>query len=159
MELVTFARIVHVLAIIWWIGGVAMVTLVLLPALRKMADGEAAWELFEKLEGRFAFQARIATLLAAASGFWMLYLLDSWSRYAQLGHWWLHAMTALWFIFSLILFVLEPFFLHQKLKKAAKTNAKKVFRLVYRAHWVLLILSVITLIGAVAGSHGWFFIA
>jgi uncharacterized membrane protein len=30
-----FARVVHVLAIVLWIGGVAMVTLVLLPAGRR----------------------------------------------------------------------------------------------------------------------------
>ncbi|CEN34599.1 conserved exported hypothetical protein [Capnocytophaga canimorsus] len=36
-------------------------------------------------------------------------------------------------------------------------NPAKTFQIMHRAHWFLLIISLITLIAAVAGSHGWFF--
>ena len=39
MEFV-FARVLHVLGVVLWIGGVAMVTTVLLPVIRKFKDPE-----------------------------------------------------------------------------------------------------------------------
>lgn len=44
------ARAVHVFAVLIWIGGVAFVTLVLLPACREMAAPRDQLELFERLE-------------------------------------------------------------------------------------------------------------
>ena len=35
-----FTRVIHVLAVVLWIGGVAMVTSVLLPAIRALASDE-----------------------------------------------------------------------------------------------------------------------
>lgn len=52
----------HVLAIVLWITGVAMVTTVLLPAVQRIESGTRRIELFEAIEGRFAWQARFATL-------------------------------------------------------------------------------------------------
>lgn len=67
-------------------------------------------------------------------------------------------MTLVWIIFSLVLYVLEPLVLHRLFKTSATANPGKTFDFIHRAHWVLLILSLITTAGAVAGSHGWFFI-
>ena len=52
------ARAIHVLAVLIWIGGVAFVTMVMIPACRAMAEPEAQLELFERLEHRFAAIAR-----------------------------------------------------------------------------------------------------
>ena len=58
MDLSLIARVLHVLAVILWIGGVGFVTLVLLPALRPQA-GRADWlDKFILLENRFAWLAR-----------------------------------------------------------------------------------------------------
>jgi uncharacterized membrane protein len=54
MDDVAIARALHVLAIVWWIGGVAMVTMVLLPNARASQTGVA---LFQMAERRFAAQA------------------------------------------------------------------------------------------------------
>ncbi len=156
MEYFTLARVIHVLAIVLWIGGVAMVTTVILPAVRKMKSKEERMETFEKIEGRFATQAKVTTLITALSGFYMLYAMDGWDRYLNYKFWWLHAMTLVWLLFTLILYVLEPFFLHKLFKKYAIKNPDKTFRFIHRAHWILLIISLITIFGAVAGSHGWF---
>ena len=85
-ELFTLARIIHVLAVILWIGGVAMVTTVLLPTVRKLKSKEDLISNFEKMEGRFAGQAKILTVLTALSGFYMLHELDAWDRYTQPGN-------------------------------------------------------------------------
>ena len=112
MDDVTIARAFHVLAVVLWIGGVAFVTTVLLPAVR---EAKASAE-------RVVF--------------------------------WMHAMLALWLLFTLILFVAEPLVLDQWLLARAETRPEWTFSLIERLHWTLLVLSLISLIGAVLGSHG-----
>ena len=158
MEYFTLARIIHVIAVILWIGGVSMVTTVLIPAIKKMKSKEERIATFEMIEGKFAIQAKITTLLTGLSGFYMLYALDGWNRYLDYKFWWIHAMTLVWILFTLILYVLEPLVLHKLFKKYANENPEKTFGIMHRLHWVLLIISLITTAGAVAGSHGWFFI-
>src|SRR5262249_47732368 len=98
-ELLILAPAVHVLGVVLWIGGVAFVTAVLLPALR--ASGEEA--MFEQLENRFAWIARGATLLVGISGYVLVAGYDLWDRFASLADWWMHAMVAVWAIFTIIL--------------------------------------------------------
>lgn len=145
------ARALHVLGVVHWIGGVAMVTLVILPALRDQGGDLAA---FERLEGRFARQARLSTLLVGATGFWMTHLLGAWDRFRDPALWWMHAMVALWAIFTLMLFVAEPLFLHRWFRDRARRDPPGTLRLVHRLHVVLLLLSTVTVLGAVLGAHG-----
>ena len=42
------ARVIHILAVVLWIGGVAMVTTVLLPAIKRMDSTEDRISLFER---------------------------------------------------------------------------------------------------------------
>jgi uncharacterized membrane protein len=149
------ARVIHVIAVILWIGGVAMVTTVIIPAVKKLKSKEDQIKTFEQIEGRFALQAKITTLLTGLSGFYMIYVLDAWDRYLELKFWWIHAMTIVWVLFTLVLYVLEPFVLHRLFKKYAEKNPAKTFSFIHRVHWILLILSLITTAGVVAGSHGW----
>lgn len=157
-ELFTLARVLHVIAVILWIGGVAMVTTVLIPAIKKIASKKERIRTFEQIEGRFAIQAKITTLITGVTGFYMLFVLDGWDRYLDYRFWWIHAMTLVWVIFSLILYILEPFVLHRIFTKYAHKNPERTFRIMHRMHWVLLFLSLIATAGAVAGSHGWFLV-
>lgn len=155
MNEMTLARVIHVLAVVLWIGGVAMVTTVIIPAVKRMSSKEEQISTFERIEGRFALQAKITTLLTALSGFYMLYKLNAWDRYFDYRFWWIHAMTLVWLLFTIVLYVLEPLVLHKLFKKYAEENPTKTFKFIHKAHWLLLILSLITTAGAVAGSHGW----
>ena len=156
MEPYIVGRVLHVLGVVLWIGGVAMVTTVLLPVSRSMTRPAERVAFFERIESRFAWQARLTTLLTGITGFWMLYLIDGWSRYQSPGFWWLHAMTAVWIIFTLVLFVLEPLVLHRLFLRKAEQEPEKTFAVIQVMHWVLLTISLVTVAGAVAGSHGWF---
>ncbi|CDF78903.1 hypothetical protein ACJOV8_015360 [Formosa sp. 3Alg 14/1] len=158
METFTLARVIHVLAVVLWIGGVSMVTTVIIPAVKKMKTKEDKLQTFEQIEGKFATQAKITTLLTGITGFYMMYEMDAWSRYLDIRFWWIHAMTIMWIIFTLVLYVLEPLLLHKLFRKEVEKNPDKAFRIIHRAHWILLILSLCTIFGAVAGSHGWYFI-
>jgi hypothetical protein len=77
-----------------------------------------------------------------------------WDRFLSVAYWWMHAMVTIWLLFTLMLFVAEPLFLHRRLFARAETRPEGTFRLVERLHQILLALSLITLIGAVLGSHG-----
>ncbi len=156
MDKYALARVIHVVAVVLWIGGVAMVTTVLIPAIRKMKSGADQVEIFERFESRFAWQAKITTLLAGLSGFYMLNYIDAWNRYTEPKFWWIHAMTLVWAIFMFVLFVAEPLFLHRLFRKQAQKDPVKTLAFVHRLHMILLVVSLVTIAGTVAGSHGWF---
>jgi len=148
------ARALHVLAVVLWIGGVAFVTTVLLPAVRRQIPAQQRLAFFDRVERHFAWQARGTTLLAGATGFWMTHRFGLWPRFADAGFWWMHAMVAVWGVFTLMLFVLEPLVLHRWLEARQARDPEGTFALVQRLHWVLLAVSLVTVIGASAGSHG-----
>ena len=151
MDDVAIARAIHVLSVVVWIGGVTMVTTVLLPMAQRSADGIA---IFEMAERRFAWQARIAILLAGASGFYMVDRLGLWERFGMIAYWWMGAMLGLWLLFALLLFVFEPLFGERWFRRRAVVDAAGALRLMQRFHWIMLVLSAITIFAAVAGSHG-----
>jgi len=151
---VTLARALHVLAVVLWIGGVVFVTTVLLPAVRDLHAPAERVVFFETVERRFGRQARVTTVLTGVSGFYMVVRLDLWDRFLLVAYWWMNAMVAVWLLFTLVLFVAEPLFLHRWLSVRANSRPESTFALVERLHWILLVLSLITLIGAVLGSHG-----
>jgi uncharacterized membrane protein len=148
------ARALHVFGVVLWIGGVAFVTTVLLPSVRRLKTPAERVAFFETIEGRFAWQARVTTLIAGASGFYLVERWDLWFRFADPSWWWMHAMVAVWLLFTLMLFVAEPLFLHRRFLEAATRDPERTFRRIERLHWVLLTVSLLTVLGAVAGSHG-----
>lgn len=154
MEDVIVARVLHVLGVVLWIGGVAMVTTVLLPATRRMKTPAERVEFFESVERGFAWQARISTLVSGLSGLYLVYAFNLWQRFLHVEYWWMHAMVAIWALFTLMLFVFEPMFLHRRLLQDAQRDPEGTFARVTRMHWVLLVVSLLTVAGAVAGSHG-----
>ena len=154
MDDLTIARALHVLAVVLWIGGVAFVTTVLLSAVRNLETREERVVFFETVERRFGGQARVTTALAGLTGVYMLARLDLWDRFLSAAYWWMHAMVFVWLLFTLMLFVAEPLFLRRWLHACVTSRPQLTFGLVERLHWILLVLSLITLIGAVLGSHG-----
>ena len=149
------ARVIHVLCVILWIGGLAMVTTILLPVTMSMSSEEKRTEFFKRFKKRFAAQARYTTLFTGLSGFYMVHILDAWSRFTEFRYWWMHSMVIIWLLFMFMLYVMEPRILHSKIKKQTQQNSNTVFLAMQKTHWILLLLSLITVIGATAGSHGW----
>jgi len=155
------ARALHVLAIVIWIGGVSLVTTVALPAIRKGELGADRVQALHAFERRFVWQARTAVIVVALTGVYMLWRLSLWNRFHAATFWWMHAMVCLWLLFALILFVVEPLCARRRRGRpgaspqAAPAAVERKFRLMQWAHWVLLVLSMVTVLGAVAGSHGW----
>lgn len=151
-----FARALHVIGVVLWIGGVAFVTTVLIPSLKNINGSTNKLALFEQLEEKFSFQAKLATVVTGISGFYMIDVMNAWDRYQHLQYWWIHLMTLIWFIFTLILFVFEPLFLHQWFHEQVIKDSTKIFSWIHTMHKILLALSLLAVLGAIAGVHGLF---
>ena len=87
----------------------AFVTTVFLPAVRDFQAPAERVVFFETAERRFGNQARVTTALTGLSGLYMVVRLDLWDRFLSVEYWWMHAMVAVWLLFTLILFVAGPF--------------------------------------------------
>lgn len=155
MDDIIVARALHVLFVVIWIGGVWMMTTVALPAVRRGDLGENKLAAFQAIEHRFAWQARTAIVVVGLTGLYMVWRLDLWDRFRTASFWWMHAMVCLWLLFAFVLFVAEPFILRRHFRGWATARPAVTFAWLQRAHWVLLVLSVVTILGAVAGSQGW----
>ncbi len=152
MDDVAIARALHVVFVVLWIGGVAFVTTVLLPAVRRLKAPHERMQLFDQIERRFAWQARISTAIVGLTGFYMVYRFDIWDRFRHAAYWWMDAMVVVWLVFTLMLFIVEP--LHLQRWLFGQSAPELAFRRVEWLHRILLFVSLITVLGAVMGSHG-----
>lgn len=149
------ARAVHVLAVVIWIGGLWLVTTVLLPGMKGKPPEE--WmRAFDALEHRFAPQARIAAILVLLSGLYMLYQYDLWDRFMQGEFWWMHLMVGVWLLFAALLFVIEPFIVRRYVHRGTALAPEATLARMIWLHRVMLALSLLAIFAAVAGSQGLF---
>jgi uncharacterized membrane protein len=148
------ARTIHVLALVHWIGGVAVVTTIVLPNARRLPDAREAIGYFETFERRFAPQARVSVLLAGLSGAYMLMALDAWDRFRYVSFWWLHLMVAIWVVFALMIYVAEPLVIHRLFHDYALRNKDRAFALAIRLHALALCMSVLAIGAGMYGAHG-----
>lgn len=149
MTLFNILLALHLLAVVWWIGGVAFVTAVALPSFNRLADGERVARIHE-IERRFAWQARVAVLVAGGSGLWMLILTGGIARLHAPGSGWLQLMIGVWALFAFMLFVAEPLRLPAR---AGLIHRRAAFLLI---HAVLLALALLTVFCGVIGTRGGF---
>jgi heme/copper-type cytochrome/quinol oxidase subunit 2 len=87
----------------------------------------------------------------------MIDYLNAWSRYLDPQFWWMHLMSLVWLIFTLVLFVFEPLFLHQLFQRLAMTNSDQAFQRLQAMHILLLTISLIAIAGVMVGAHGYAF--
>ena len=131
MDDFTLARILLIVAIVPWIGGVAFVTTVLMPAIGRHHPPSERLAAFHSFEAGFAWQARL----------WF-----------DVRFWWMHAMVAVWAVFAAMLYVAEPLFLHKRM--AHSRMPERDFARMERMHRILLSASLIAVVAAMAGAHG-----
>ncbi len=143
MQLFNTLLVIHVLSVVWWIGGVFTVTTSLLPIFNRLPPPERI-ERIKVFEHRFANQARVAVLLAGITGFWMYTLVPG-----VIAHtWWIGLMLLVWVLFAILLFVAEPLRLPAKL---GLIHSPHKFLLL---HAVLLVLALAAIAGGVIGARG-----
>lgn len=146
------ARALHIVAVVHWIGGLAFVTLVVLPLARSAPDPERRLALFEGIENRFAAQARVSVPLAGLTGF---YLLSGFGGMERLMlSWPILAMVAVWSVFMVMLFAAEPLFLHAWFRRAAIRAPDRTFAWAQGLHAALLVASVAAAAAGALAAHG-----
>lgn len=150
--MLSLARAVHVIGVLWWAGGVLTVTATILPALRHsgLPESERA-AVFARIRRRFAWQARVATLLVGASGAYLITYLGGIARLRPSLGWWIDLMIVTWSVFALLLFVLEPLGIMHRAGLARRPAAFLTM------HVVLSALLLATVACGVIGSHGGIF--
>jgi len=123
----------------------------LLPAVRRGELGADWLTAFHAIERRFVWQARAAIIIVVAH--------DRASR--SVGQVPLRRLLVdardgrSVGDLRVGLFVLEPLILDRHLGASAIRRPAATFAWLAALHWLLLTLSLITIVGAVAGSHGW----
>ena len=144
------ARVLHVIAVVLWIEGVAFVTTVLILTIRKSQAPEERLKTFELLESKFSFQSKLITLLAGISGFYKLHVMGGWLTMS----WWKYLVIFVWLVFTFVLFVLDPLFLHKWFHLKAQVNPEKSFFMLQVMHIVLMLISLLAIFCGIAGAHG-----
>ena len=89
------------------------------------------------------------------TGLYMVHAMQAWGWYFEPSRWYLHAMTVVWLLFTVMLFVLEPLFLHRWFLRSAERDPEGTFRWIERLHRVLLTISLVTVAAVVSAAHGW----
>ena len=135
---IVVARVAHVLAVVLWIGGVGMVTTVLLPAIRRSYPAEQRFGIFHAMEASFARQARVTTVITGISGFYMTWRLDAWSKFQTSDFWWMHAMALTWFVFTAMLSLLSRCSWSDCLRDRAEAAPEVTYRSIEWLHRVCL---------------------
>ena len=148
------ARAIHILALVHWIGGVAVVTTIVLPRARELPDARDAVAAFEAFEQRFAQQARFSILLAGLSGVYMLMKTDAWYRFQYASFWWMHLMVAVWVLFALMIYIVEPIVIHKLFHQFALRQKDRAFALATIFHVIALLVSATAIVAGVLGAHG-----
>ena len=63
-------------------------------------------------------------------------------------------MTLLWLIFTFVIFVAEPLFLHAWFIRQAEATPERALALATRFHQIMTLLSLIVIAAAIYGVHG-----
>jgi uncharacterized membrane protein len=129
-----------------------MVTAIVLPQARCLPDPEKAIAAFEAFERRFAPQARVSIAFAGLSGLYMLSDLDAWDRLREAWYVWL--MIAVWLVFAIMVYVLEPLGIDRRFRDYALRNKDRAFALAIGLHAVALTAAAIAIGAGVMGAHG-----
>lgn len=152
-------HIIHLLTVIVWIGGLAFITILLLPMVIRMQDALQKVLLFQRIEHRFAPMARVFNLVVGITGVAMVKLAGWQGLYFTRQGLPLLFMTVVWVLWFVMLFGLEPLIVRKMLDKMAKGGGKleieTIFARLNRMHIILLIISLAASGAGVIFAHNY----
>lgn len=151
-------HIVHLLAVILWIGGLAFVTAIVLPMAIKTPDALQKVLTFQRVEHRFAPLAKWFNIITGISGFVMVWLMGWHELYFTKAGLALTFMTAVWVFWFVMLVGLEPIIIRKMLEKMARESEKMdidgIFRKVKTLHWFMVAISLAAVAAGAFFAHG-----
>lgn len=151
-------HIIHLLTVILWIGGLAFVTIIILPMAIKNPDALGKVLMFQRVEHRFAPLARIFVLITGISGFAMVLQMGWQNLYFTRAGVPLTVMTAIWVFWLVMLWGLEPLVIKKILENMAKSGAKMeietIFARMNKLHWMMVLISMVAAAAGALVAHG-----
>jgi len=151
-------HIVHLLAVILWIGGLAFVTAIVLPMAIKTPDALQKVLTFQRVEHRFAPLAKWFNIITGISGFVMVWLMGWHELYFTKAGLALTFMTAVWVFWFVMLVGLEPIVIRKMLEKMVREGDKMdidgIFRKVKTLHWLMVAISLAAVAAGAFFAHG-----
>jgi len=151
-------HIVHLLAVIVWIGGLVFVTGIVLPMAIKTPDPLQKVLTFQRIEHRFAPLAKAYNIITGITGFVMVWQMGWYELYFTREGWALTFMTAIWLFWFVMLVGLEPIVIKKMLDKMARDGAKMdidgIFRKVKTLHWFMVAISLAAAAAGALVAHG-----
>lgn len=151
-------HIIHLLTVVLWIGGLAFVTIIVLPMAIKNPDALGKVLMFQRVEHRFAPLARIYNIVTGATGFVMVFQTGWHKLYFTWAGAPLTVMTAIWVFWFVMLWGLEPLVIRKMLENMAKGGEKMeietVFARMNRLHWMMVFISLVAAVAGALVAHG-----
>ncbi len=152
-------HILHLLLAVIWIGGLAFITILILPMIVKMAHPLEKVLLFQRIEHRFAPMARVYSALVGVTGFVMFFFLGLQDVLFEKEGRFLLFMIVVWIFWIIMLFGLEPLIIKKMLDRLASEKGQDmeiedVFKRMNVLHWVLLALSLGAAASGAIFAHG-----
>ena len=158
--LFSIMHIIHLLTVVIWVGGLAFITILILPMIIKMPDALQKALLFQRIEHRFAPLARYYVAIVGVSGFIMFFQMELMDILFTRSGYFLLFMMVIWVFWVIMLFGLEPIIIKKMLdnmaKKGEAMEIETVFARMNRLHWVLLALSLAASASGAIFAHGLF---
>ena len=154
-------HITHILSVILWIGGLAFITILILPMIIKMPNPLEKVLLFQRIEHRFAPAARLYSAVTGISGFAMFFMMDLQDVIFTGEGLPLLFMVIVWIFWTIMLFGLEPLIIKRMLDRLASNKGdgleiEDVFKRMNLLHWLLLFISLAASASGVIFAHGYF---
>jgi uncharacterized membrane protein len=151
-------HIIHLLTVILWIGGLAFVTMIVLPMAIKTPDALQKVLLFQRVEHRFAKIARLYNLVTGITGFVMIFMTGWYQVLFTRASIPLTVMTLVWVFWFVMLFGLEPIIIRRMLDNMAKGGAKleidTIFTRLNRLHYFMVAISLVAAAAGALVAHG-----
>lgn len=145
----------HVVTVVLWIGGVAFVTVIIFPMLLTMEDSLEKVLLFQRVENKFARQARFYSWTVGITGAILLLLTGQHRILFTLKGLGITIMILVWLIYTFIL-TFEKRIFKVLFSQPEKLDTAKVFMRLNVFHWFVLGLSLLAVFAGVFSGHGGF---
>ncbi len=145
--------IIHVIAVIIWIGGVTFVTTVIFPMMYMTEGSIEKALLFQRVEHRFAGMVKWLIVIVGVTGFWLLYAQYGFAILAERKGLGILIMLFAWTLYATVLLSERKIF-SKIFADPEKTDMDRALRLINAMHWALLIVSYAAVAGGVWFGHG-----
>ncbi len=149
----TVLLIIHVIAVIIWIGGVTFVTTVIFPMMYTTEGSLEKALLFQRVEHRFATIVRWLIALTGVTGLWILYAKYGFGILATSRGIGIVIMLFAWAFYATVL-LLERKIFARIFADPETIDMDQALRMINVLHWVLLLVSYAAVAVGVWFGHG-----